>query len=83
MIIQEQISEMLIKTYSDKGVYIHGGYPEANYTEAVDPINMGRVYTETDQLIEDEEISNEEALNIIMGREHNETSGSNEIPEEH
>jgi len=82
MIIQEQISDTLVKTYSDKGVYIHGGFPEADYAEAVDPISMNRTYTETDIPIEDEEITDEEALSIIMGREINEPSGSEEIPEE-
>lgn len=82
MIIQEQISEILVKTYSDKGVYIHGGNPEADYAEVIDPISMGRTYVETDRPIEDEEITDEEALKIIMGRENNEPSGSEEIQEE-
>ena len=69
MIIQEQINETLVRTYSDKGVYIHGGYPEADYAEAVDPISMNRTYIETNRPIEDEEISDKEALNILMGRE--------------
>lgn len=47
MIVQERISDTLVKTYSDRGVMIHGGYPEADYTEAVDPISAGRTYTET------------------------------------
>ena len=68
MIIQEQISETLVKTYSDRGVMIHGGFPEGDYAEAIDPINMGRTYTETDTPIPSEEISDTDALNIIMGR---------------
>ena len=82
MIIQEQISETLVKTYSDQGVYIHGGYPEADYAEAVDPISMGRTYTETDIPIVSEEIPDKDALNIIMGRgiEHGRNDGE-EIPE--
>lgn len=53
----EIIEERLIKTYSDAGYYIHGGNPEGDYTEAIDPISAGRTYTETDILIptEDEE----------------------------
>ena len=47
MIIQEIISETLVKTYSDKGMMIHGGFPEADYAEAIDPISANRVYTET------------------------------------
>ena len=47
MIKQEQISETLIRTYSDRGVKIHGGFPEADYDEAIDPISAGRTYAET------------------------------------
>ena len=66
MIIQEQIGEMT-RTYSDRGVYIHGGSPEADYAEAIDPASMERTYTETDRPIEDEPIDAEEALRIITG----------------
>lgn len=66
MIIQEQKGD-LIHTYSDKGVYVHGGYPEADYAEAIDPASLGRTYTETDRPIEDEPIDAEEALRIITG----------------
>lgn len=72
MIIQESINETLIKTYSDQGVLIHGGYPEGDYAEAIDPISANRVYIETDIPIPSEEITDTEALNIIMGRELNE-----------
>lgn len=69
MIVQEQISDTLIRTYSDANVYIHGGYPEADYAEAIDPISAGRTYTETDILIEqtatDEEYA--EIGKIFMG----------------
>ena len=47
MIIQEQISETLVRTYSDRNVMIHGGFPEGDYAEAIDPISANRVYTET------------------------------------
>ena len=63
MIIQEQISDTLIRTYSDANVYIHGGYPEGNYTEVIDPISENRAYIETDIPIEvivtDEEYADE------------------------
>lgn len=73
MIIQEQISETLIKTYSDQGMMIHGGFPEGDYTEAIDPITIGRTYTETDIPIpiETEQATPEEtseALQILLGR---------------
>ena len=47
MIIKEQISDTLVKTYSDAGFMIHGGDPEADYMEAIDPIDKLRIYIET------------------------------------
>ena len=70
MIIQEQYSETLIRTFSDSGVLIHGGYPEGDYAEAIDPIDSGRTYTETDIPIEQSEDEAEqyaEAGRILMG----------------
>ena len=69
MIIREQISETLVRSYSDQGVYIHGGFPEADYAEAVDPISAGREYTETEIPIEEELLTDTEALNILLGRD--------------
>ena len=69
MIIQEVINEMLMRTYSDKNVYIHGGYPEADYEEAIDPISENRSYIETDIPIV-REISDEDYAaigRILMG----------------
>ena len=47
MIVTE-IQGNLVHTYSDAGVMIHGGNPEADYTDAWDPVDAGRIYTETD-----------------------------------
>lgn len=66
MIIQET-ENGLVKTYSNLGVYIHGGFPEGNYTEAIDPVELGRTYVETDIPIEEEEAEAEEILKILMG----------------
>ena len=55
-----------IYTYSDLGMKIHGGMPEADYDEAYDPIDSGRTYTETDIPIE-EDATAEEILNILTG----------------
>ena len=55
-----------IRTYSDKGMMIHGGSPEADYAEALDPADLGRTYTETDIPIESEGDA-EEILNILLG----------------
>ena len=51
MIIQEEIGNGLVKTYSDKGMFIKGGVPEGLYAEAIDPKELGRVYSETDEPI--------------------------------
>lgn len=74
MLIQEQIGNF-IKTYSDKGVYIRGGYPEGLYVEATDPAELNRTYEETDIPIEteeeDESVIKEkaEAYDILIGDE--------------
>ena len=46
MIVQERIGTH-IRTYSDKGVYIRGGFPEGNYAEAIDPDENGDIYIST------------------------------------
>ena len=79
MIIQEQIGDELVKTYSDRGVKIHGGEPEADYDEAIDPVSADRAYTETEIPVETQEIPAEEALNIIMGRDIVEQNNGDEI----
>ncbi len=71
MIRTELISDTLIRTYSDAGMYIHGGYPEGDYEEVIDPISAGRTYTETDSPIE-RTVSEEEYAEvgkIFMGVE--------------
>lgn len=55
-----------IRTYSDANVLIHGGSPEADYSEACDPAELGRTYTETDIPIEGD-TSAEEILDIVLG----------------
>lgn len=54
------------KTYSDRGMMIHGGMPEDDYSEAIEPTEFGRVYTETDIPIEDDAEA-EEIVNILTG----------------
>ena len=67
MIKTERLDGGLIRSWSDLGVYIHGGNPEADYTEAVDPEAEGRTYTETDKPIEseDEEATVEDYQNAL------------------
>ena len=55
-----------IRTWSDRGMMIHGGSPEADYSEALDPAELGRTYTETDTPIE-EETDAEQILSILLG----------------
>ena len=72
-IIQEQFlvgERDFIRTYSEQNAMIHGGSPEGDYSEACDPAELGRTYTETDIPIdsdEDEEYAT--AGRILMGVE--------------
>lgn len=68
MVIYENISDTHVKAYSDKGVYIHGGNPEGDYAEAIDPKSEGRTYIETDVPIEDDDTEMKaQAWDIITG----------------
>lgn len=42
------------RAYSDNGMLIFGGSPEDYYSEAYDPAEFGRTYTETNIPIEEE-----------------------------
>lgn len=64
--IKTETVNNLVHTWSDLGVKIHGGFPEADYDEAYDPIDLGRTYIETDIPIDDE-TSAEEIVNILTG----------------
>ena len=56
MVVYENISDTLVKAYSDKGMMIFGGSPEGLYAEAIDLISLHRTYEETDIPVpEDEE----------------------------
>lgn len=70
-IIQTEIENNLILSYSDQGFYIRGGNPEGLYSEAVDPKELGRTYEETDIKIEEESTDEEyiEAAKILLGEE--------------
>ena len=59
-------TQTFVRTYSDRGMIIHGGMPEADYSEALDPAELGRTYTETDTPIEDETDA-EQILSILLG----------------
>jgi len=70
MAIQTETYELngrsFIRTYSTKGMKIHGGFPEADYDEGNDPAEFNRTYTETDIPIGGEE-SAEEIVDILTG----------------
>ena len=69
MIIQEQFKigdRDFIRTYSDCNVMIHGGSPEGDYSEACDPADLNRTYTETDIPIDGESTA-EEIVDILTG----------------
>ena len=57
---------VLNRTYSDAGMMIERD--GVRYSEAIDPLDSGRVYTETDEPIEMEALSEaERAEEIITG----------------
>lgn len=70
MAIVTELLDGIVHTYSDKGVKIHGGFPEGDYDEAYDPADLGRTYTETDIPVEDDELTDSEALYVITDGEY-------------
>lgn len=56
-----------IRTYSDAGRYVVREGIE--YSEACDPAEFGRTYTEGNLMPDDEEVTAEEILNILTGEE--------------
>ena len=62
MIVQEQIGNDLVKTYSDKGMMIRKIGTEEIYSEAIDPKKFNREYEETDIPIDDNDIDYEDGL---------------------
>lgn len=67
MIVQEHITiggKDFVKTYSDSGFMVHGGSPESDYAEAIDPAELNRQYTETEIPIGADA---EEVVSILLG----------------
>lgn len=55
-----------VKTYSDSGYLIHGGSPEGDYAEAIDPAELNRMYTETDIPADvSGDLTPEEVVNVL------------------
>lgn len=67
--IKTEIKGDYIRTYSDIGMKIHGGFPEGDYDEAYDPIDSGRTYVETNIPIEDDATA-EEIIQILTGEDN-------------
>ena len=57
----------LYRTYSDAHKRIRKDQTGAVYDEAIDVENSGYTYTETDELIEDNELDPQDALDLIFG----------------
>lgn len=77
MIIYENISETLVKAYSDSGLLIKQDSTGNIYEEAIDPIDCHRTYTEVYGTEEDSvEIEDSEALAIIIGGSINDENPS-------
>lgn len=57
-----------VRTYSDAGRYVVGGWPYGEYGEANDPVEFVRQYTEGELMPADEIAAQaEEVLNILLG----------------
>ena len=60
--------KQFVRTYSDDNRYVVGGNPYGAYTEANDPADLNRTYTEGERMTDDDiAAQTEEALNILMG----------------
>lgn len=69
MIKTETLENGYILTYSDEGFYIHGGFPEGDYVQAIDPPGVNRTYTETNRYIDEAQTNKEKAVayDVLMG----------------
>jgi len=69
MIIQENLGNGIVRSYSNLGVYIHGGFPEGDYAVVYDPEDAGRTYTETnipvEQPLGNRELSKRKLMNKL------------------
>ena len=82
MIVRENIEisgKAFVKQYSDGGFYIER--EGAKYSEAIDPVDIKRTYTETDEPIETDEGKTEtkqkaEAYDYLTGRNESEVESN-------
>ena len=82
MIIREFYTQQsdgtnLYRVYSDAGFMVRQVETGVEYDEAVDAENSGYTYVETDKPCAGDDITDEEAFDIIMGRNmHEPTDGT-------
>lgn len=62
----------LYRTYSDANLMIRQEQTGVEYAEAIDVENSNYTYIETETPIESEELTDTEAINILLGRNLNE-----------
>lgn len=68
MIVQEHFNvngRDFVRTYSDDSRFVVGGDPYGEYTEACDPAEYGRTYTEGEYMPDDS--NSDEILDILLG----------------
>lgn len=65
-----------IRTYSDEHHYVVGGVPTGEYAEAIDPVELGRTYTEGDIMPDEDDGATEEER--ALTRYANELTGEND-----
>ena len=56
---------VLVRTYSDSNHYIIQDGTGIEYSEAIDPENMNRTYTESEKIIEEDSITEESELEDV------------------
>lgn len=56
---------VLVRTYSDSNHYIIQDGTGIEYSEAIDPENMNRTYTESEKIIKEESITEESELEDV------------------
>lgn len=54
-IVRETLDNGLVRTHSNAGVKIHGGFPEGDYNVVYDPEEADRTYVETNIPIDEED----------------------------
>jgi len=67
-VLEEQVSEMCVRHYSDKGFKLRQIETGIIYDDAVDVIPCRYTYEETDEPLPEQELAAEEIIDIITGK---------------